>query len=84
MLKVESGLVLVTDNDAKSVETVLVLVEFHAECGEVHVAGVPVCVDIFLQDLSCLDIKWAPSCINMVEDLDCGCVVVGGVDVLEL
>ncbi len=84
LLEVELELVLVADDDAKSVETVLVLVKIHAECSEVHVAGVPVHVEFFLQDLPCLDIKWAPSCVEMVKDLDCGCVAVGGVDVLEL
>jgi hypothetical protein len=84
LLEVELELVLIADDDAKSVETVLVLVKFHAKCGEVHVAGIPVHVEFFLQDLSCLDIKWALLCAEMVKDLDCSCVAVGSVDVLEL
>ncbi len=62
----------------------MLLVELHAECCEVRLAAVPIGIELFLEDFASLDVKWAPSSIKMLEDLDWCDVSVGSVDVLEL
>ncbi len=83
MLHVKLELVLVADDDAEAVELVLLLVVLHSECCEVGV-WVPVGIELFLEYLFAMDVKGAPACVEVGEDLDGGDVAVSSVDVLEL
>jgi len=61
----------------------LIVIEAFSEGREVDLT-VPLCVVrqalIFLG----VDVERTPLCVQMLEDLDGGCVAVGGVDALEL
>jgi hypothetical protein len=56
----------------------------HPKSSDVDITAVPVSVELLLEYLACLDIKWAPACVEMLKDLNWGGVAVGSIEVLEL
>ncbi len=83
MLHVKLELILIADDNAEAVEPILLLVQLHSKCCEVGV-GIPVGVELLLEYLFAMDVKGAPACVEVGEDLDGGDVAIDCVDLLEL
>ena len=83
LLEVKLELVFVGDGDTEALDANLVVIEAFSEGCEVDLA-VPLCVVCQTLIFLGMDVKRTPSCVEMLEDLDGGCVAVGGVYALEL
>jgi hypothetical protein len=82
LLQIELEFVFVGDVDPKTFDANLFVIEMCSKGGEVHI---PITFGpIFgLEELLGMHIKWTPSCVQMLEDLDGLHILVGGVKVLK-